>query len=121
MMLQMIVIFAKDVERLAAFYREGLGLTVLPERSKEGWVVLDAGGAQVALHAIPPHIARDIEITDPPQERSDTPIKLVFQTADMDTACARLEKLGAKVLPPRASGSRDGVDPEGNIFQLAPR
>jgi hypothetical protein len=106
---------------MAAFYREGLGLTLLPERSKEGWVVLDAGGAQIALHVIPEHIARDIEITAPPQERTETPIKLVFQTADMDTACARLEKLGAKVFPARASGSRDGVDPEGNIFNLTPR
>jgi predicted enzyme related to lactoylglutathione lyase len=82
--------------------------------------VFDGEGALFALHAIPPGIANQIEITDPPEERSDVPIKLVFQTADMEAVCARLEKLGAKISPPRTSGSRDAVDPEGNILQLQP-
>ena len=118
MKLQLAMIYAKDVERMTAFYRDGLGLALMPERSSEGWVLFDAGGALLALHAIPPAIARDIEITDPPQPRSDTPIKLTFETPELEGVCARLERLGARLLPPRGSGSQDVLDPEGNILQL---
>jgi predicted enzyme related to lactoylglutathione lyase len=119
MKLQMAMLFAKDMERMTAFYRDGLGLAVLPESSSEGWVVFDAGGALLALHVIPPAIASGIEITDPPEPRSNTPIKLIFQTPDLDAACARLATLGATILPPRReSRSRDVTDPEGNILQL---
>jgi predicted enzyme related to lactoylglutathione lyase len=118
MKLRTAMIFAKDINRMLAFYRDGLGLTIVPEQSGEGWVVFDAGGARLALHAIPPAIARDIDITEPPRERSETPIKLVFHTADMEAVSTRLASLGAKLFPPRVSGSRDVVDPEGNIFQL---
>ena len=123
MKLEMAMLFAKDIERMTAFYRDGLGLTVVPEKSSEGWVVFDAGGAWFALHAIPPAIASGIVITDPPKERSNTPIKLVFGATNLEGACTRLTNLGAHVLPARASGSRDAVDPEGNIlniFQLKP-
>jgi catechol 2,3-dioxygenase-like lactoylglutathione lyase family enzyme len=119
MKLRMAMIFAKDINRMLAFYRDGLGLTPVPDKSGEGWVVFDADGARLALHAVPPAIARNIEITEPPQERSETPIKLVFQTEDLEAVALRLASLGAKVFPPRGSGSRDVVDPEGNIFQLA--
>jgi predicted enzyme related to lactoylglutathione lyase len=118
MKLQLAMVFAKDMTRMTAFYRDGLGLTVVPEKSSEGWVVFDAGGAQFALHAIPPAIAKDIAIAQPPEARSNTPIKLVFQTPELEVVCQRLANLGAKVFPPRTSGSRDALDPEGNVFQL---
>ena len=118
MKLQTALIFAKDMPRMTAFYRDGLGLAILPERSSEGWVVFDAGGTLLALHAIPADIARTIEITDPPEPRSQTPIKLLFQTPDLDAVCARLQRLGGTLLPQRRPGSRDAADPEGNILQL---
>ena len=118
MKLQLAMVFAKDMDRMTIFYRDGLGLTIVSEKSSEGWVVFDADGVLFALHAIPSAIAHDIKITDPPQARSDTPIKLVFQTAEMDAICARLEERGGRLLPQRGSGSRDALDPEGNVFQL---
>jgi predicted enzyme related to lactoylglutathione lyase len=118
MKLALAMIFAKDVDRLIAFYRDGMGLTPVPGESSPGWVVFDAGGARFALHAIPPEIARDIEITDPPQDRSNGAIKLTFATAELDAVCARLTGLGGKLRPERASGSRDVVDPEGNIVNI---
>jgi catechol-2,3-dioxygenase len=121
MKLQTVLIFAKDLPRMTAFYQDGLGLPNVPERSSEGWVVLDAGGTFIALHAIPPHIARDIAIADPPDPRENTPIKLIFETADLEGDCPRLQRLGAQLLPARRSGSRDVADPEGNIFQLHAR
>ena len=120
MKLQLAMLFAKDMERMTTFYRDGLGLAVVPEQSSPGWTVFDAGGVQFALHAIPPHIARDIAIADPPQAREETPLKLTFQTTDLDAACARVSRLGGQLLPPRGSGSRDALDPEGNVFSLKP-
>ena len=118
MKLQLAMIFAKDMDRMTRFYRDGLDLALVPEKSSEGWAVFDAGGALLALHAIPAAIARDIEITDPPHARSETPIKLVFQTEHLEAACARLAALGGQVLPARAFGSRDMLDPEGNVVQI---
>lgn len=116
--LNMAMLFAKDTERLKAFYRDGLGLAVVEGESSEGWVVFDAGAARFALHAIPPHIARDIAITTPPQPREDTPIKLIFATANLAAACAQVTRAGATLLPARNPRSRDALDPEGNVFQL---
>jgi catechol 2,3-dioxygenase-like lactoylglutathione lyase family enzyme len=90
------IVFVKDLERMKAFYRDRLGLAVLHE--EPGWIELDG----VALHAIPPAIAAHIAIEDPPRARESTPIKLVFVTDD-----------------PSAVG--DGLDPEGNVFQIALR
>jgi catechol 2,3-dioxygenase-like lactoylglutathione lyase family enzyme len=121
MRLQCSIIFAKDIERMTAFYRDGLGLRVLPERAQAGWVELDAGGATIALHAIPDHIAKDIVIASPPEAREDTPIKLVFETADVEAARAHLVAHGAVMGEPRSWGACDGLDPEGNVFQIAKR
>lgn len=112
------LIFAKDLARMTAFYRDGLGLRLLPERSEEGWVELDAGAARVVLHAIPEHIAQGIQIDSPPKQRENTPIKLIFRTPDVAQARAHLLEHGAVMFEPRAWGGCDGLDPEGNVFQI---
>jgi predicted enzyme related to lactoylglutathione lyase len=118
MTLKMAMVFAKDVARMTAFYRDGLGLAVVPAESSEGWVVFDAGGARFALHAIPPAIASGIAIADPPLAREDTPIKLVFGVAELAAASDRVAKAGGTLLPARNPRSRDALDPEGNVIQL---
>jgi len=118
MELRSAMIFVKDIDRMTAFYRDGLGLRVLPDATREGWVEFQAGNSSLALHAIPPDIASRIEITDPPRPRSNTPIKLVFETPDLEAARAHLASHGAVMHEPRNSGSCDGVDPEGNVFNI---
>ena len=117
MQLATALIFAKDIDRLIAFYRDGLGLRLLDRSS--GWARFDAGGTSLALHAIPAEIAARIEMTDPPRARSDMPIKLVFETDNVTTALAHLEAHGAVMFEPRSETSCDGLDPEGNVFQIA--
>jgi catechol 2,3-dioxygenase-like lactoylglutathione lyase family enzyme len=112
------MIFAKDMSRMIAFYRDGLGLRFLEERSNEGWAEFDAGGVLLALHAIPPEIARDLQITTPPKARESTPIKLVFASSDVVEARAHLAAHGAVMFEPRSWGACDGLDPEGNVFQI---
>jgi catechol 2,3-dioxygenase-like lactoylglutathione lyase family enzyme len=118
MELRRAMIFVKDMARMTAFYRDGIGLRLLPEATQEGWVEFQAGGSTLALHVIPPHIAKDIEITVPPQARGDTPIKLVFETPDLEASRGHLIAHGAVMHPPRHASSCDGLDPEGNVFQI---
>src|SRR5262245_65556905 len=112
------MIFAKDLERMTRFYRDGLGLRVVQQTLASDWVELDAGDTTLALHAIPADIAATIEITTPPRRRSNTPMKLVFEVDDLDAARAGLVAYGAVMDEPRGWSACDGVDPEGNVFQL---
>ncbi|MFN8633184.1 MAG: VOC family protein [Chloroflexota bacterium] len=118
MQLRRPIIFAKDLQRMTAFYRDGVGLRFVPECSTDRWSELDAGGARLALHAIPPHIAQSIEIATPPKPRSSTTIKLVFEAPDLEAARAHLIAHGAVMSEPRSWGACDGLDPEGNVFQI---
>jgi hypothetical protein len=70
------------------------------------------------LHAIPPEIAADqIEILSPPRQRDNNPVKLMFEVEDVVSERKRLEALGVTILE-RPWGSCDGIDPEGNVFQI---
>ncbi len=110
------ILFVKDVELMSSFYRAALDLTVVSQ--EPGWVVLSDGGVEIALHGIPAEIASTIIIESPPVPRSETPIKLVFATADLESASAAIHKAGGWI--ERSFEDRfDAKDPEGNIFQVA--
>jgi len=112
-----VVLFARDLDRGVEFYTAALGLRAV-ER-EDGWVALDAGGVRLALHAIPRSIASSIEISSPPRARTDTPLKLVFEVEDLGAA-ASLPSFGGTVLRRASDGSCDALDPEGNVFRIAP-
>ena len=113
------ILFTKDFQGMLAFYRDLLGLTVVGRQESPGWVELDAGGTRLALHAIPDEIARRITLESPARAREETPIKLVFVVSDVGAERARLISLGVRMSEVRAWGGCDGVDPEGNVFQIA--
>ncbi len=121
MQLRRAILFVKDMPRMTDFYRDALAMRITSGSLDEGWVELDAGGSGLALHAIPPEIARAIEISDPPAARSDVPLKLVFETDDVAAARNRLAQHGAVTREPRSWGACDCVDPEGNVFQIVAR
>lgn len=120
-----VIIFAKDMARMIAFYGDVVGLSrVEHPQSTDDFVSFHAGGVQLSLHRIPEHLAREIEIADPPAARASTPIKVVFGAADVHGARTELVARGANLGPVHEFGDLhlcDGVDPEGNIFQLASR
>lgn len=118
MRLQQVLLFVKNIDGMSAFYRDILRLTPVPEASSEGFVVLLAGGAQLALHAVPSHIARSIRIATPPREREESPAKLIFAVKSVATERKRLIARGVSMRDVSAWGACDGVDPEGNIFQI---
>jgi catechol-2,3-dioxygenase len=112
------ILFVKNIDCMTAFYRDALGLRVVPETATTGWVELEAGGASLALHAIPEEIARTITITDPPKRRGEAPVKLVFRTPDLEAARTVLIARGGMVSERWSWNAYDVVDPEGNVFQI---
>lgn len=135
MKLRTAILFVKDLPTMTRFYRDVLGLPHLPERSAPGWEEfgsgnipapgmrsadpIDADGAILALHAIPWEFARDMVIADPPTPRTETPIKLVFAVDDVMAERARLVAAGVTMGDLRPWDACDGLDPEGNVFQIA--
>jgi catechol 2,3-dioxygenase-like lactoylglutathione lyase family enzyme len=117
MRLHRAMIYVKDLPRMREFYSEMLGAKPVNEGSVDEWVEFDTGSARFALHAIPADIARQIEITSPPQAREKNPVKLTFQVENVEAERARLATLGATMVQ-RPWGSWDGIDPEGNVFGL---
>lgn len=67
------MIDVKDLPSMAAFYSAVLGLKTVTRT--ETWLAFKEG---VALHAIPPQIAAEIEILSPLVAREESPVKLVL-------------------------------------------
>lgn len=121
MKLGQVMVFAKDMKKMRAFYGDALGLTPV-EESQDDWVRFDAGGTSFALHALPAAAAKKISITEPPRRRADTAIKYTFHVADVAAARERLLQKGGHMFDLKHFGDRtlcDGMDPEGNVFQIA--
>jgi predicted enzyme related to lactoylglutathione lyase len=116
------VIYAKDLDRLVAFY-SALGLTIA-EAEHGDYAVLTAPHVELSVVQIPRHIASQIEISNPPQARSQTPIKLVFVVPSIDGALEAARARGGRVdegskrWPFRGHAVQDAIDPEGNQYQL---
>jgi predicted enzyme related to lactoylglutathione lyase len=118
MTLGQLILFSGDAARLAAFYRDVIGLGEIEQ--EEGWHVLDAGGVQLALHQIPKQYAG--EVSDPPVKREDSYWKPTFLVDDLDAALARLAAAGVAMSTPKTYGPRtysDGMDVDGNVIQIA--
>jgi predicted enzyme related to lactoylglutathione lyase len=117
------VLFAKDLAKLAMFYRETLGLEMT--KNEDDHVVLSYPGFDLIVHQIPPRFAESIVIADPPQRRERGAIKLGFPVASIERARKTATSLGGVIDPPSAEWTYDGAttcpgnDPEGNVFQVS--
>lgn len=103
-----VILFVRDVERVARFYEEKLGLAVASR--EPGFVELDGGGCRVAIHDAP--------------KANPGRTKLSFYAKDVAAARAELVRRGAKMgrlLEFPGLTMCDGKDPEGNTFQLTDR
>ena len=69
-------VFAKDLQRVAKFYEELLGLPAV--HAERDHVVLASARYELVIHAIAQWIADTIKISVPPERRIETPIKLWF-------------------------------------------
>ncbi len=116
------VLFASAVERLAMFYVDALGFCEGLRGS--GYVVLRREGFELTLHAVPAAMADAIGEAAPVARRSAAAIKLAFAVTDLASLRTCVANSGGVLEPPEREWSMpgmravDGVDPEGNVFQL---
>jgi predicted enzyme related to lactoylglutathione lyase len=114
------MLYVKDFARMRSFYGELFGADAVNTEWTDTWARFDVGGASFALHAIPADIAREVEISAVPREKS--PFKFIFQVDDVDHERRRLEALSIRTIQrpwQDPSESFEAVDPEGNIFQIS--
>jgi predicted enzyme related to lactoylglutathione lyase len=107
-----IVIYAKDAEKLAEFYRRVFELKDVGP-SEDGWIELAAGGCNLAFH-------RAAKTADHRRAAA----KIVFGVKDVAQAKATLAarglRLGAIHRSPN-SNFCNGRDPEGNHLSIGDR
>ncbi|WP_175778621.1 VOC family protein [Burkholderia anthina] len=115
-----IILYVQDVALLTAFYRQYFELPVV-ETIGDEWAVLDAGAVELALHRAGPAFRH--AATTPARADANN-VKLVFSIdTDIDAHRARFvrDRVTVRALK-RYDGFAypmyDGVDPEGNVFQV---
>jgi|AraplaMF_Col_mMF_1032025.scaffolds.fasta_scaffold00126_6 catechol 2,3-dioxygenase-like lactoylglutathione lyase family enzyme len=104
-----ITIFTSDMEKMAAFYRDVIGLKLVEDLP--GWKLFDAGGCRLALHKGKSRVGA-------------RPPKIGFYAKDVAKAKAWLEARGAKLSKIHASdvvSFCNGKDPEGNAYAITNR
>jgi catechol 2,3-dioxygenase-like lactoylglutathione lyase family enzyme len=110
------ILFVNDLSAMVAFYGDLLGLSVLKDTSVDGFVRFDAGGTVLALHTI--------RHKGSPAPREAVHLKLCFHSDNVDADRARLIAAGVEMRGIQRFGSValcDGLDPEGNVFQITTR
>jgi catechol-2,3-dioxygenase len=115
-----VILYVQDVERIANFYHDTLGLAVT-EQIKGEWAVLKAGQCEIALH----RVGEPYRVADATTWKAVSNAKLVL-TVDRELSQLRAELVAKgvpmttiKSYPPLTGPLCDGQDPEGNVFQLA--
>jgi len=87
-------------------------------------VLLEAPYFQLVILQIPERIAANITIDKPPRKRENTPIKLFLNVSSIENARLTAKGHGGELNGPenewKFHGVKrcDGIDPEGNVFQL---
>lgn len=116
------VLFVKNLDRVASFYRAALGLDCV-QQSAEHWC-FDCRGFEFTVHRIPTALAQGIVTSQPPQRREGASLRLTFPVVDTVAVRAAAHLLGGQIdnSPPQwAARDADvflGCDPEGNVFLI---
>jgi catechol 2,3-dioxygenase-like lactoylglutathione lyase family enzyme len=128
MIMTRVILYVRDVELLKRFYEAYFDVPVVEEIPGE-WAVLKAGEVELALHLVGPQYRRDApDAGDTSLEEADgaaSNAKLVFTVqSGLPELRERLLAAGVKMRDlKRYAGFAmlmcDGVDPEGNVFQLS--
>ncbi len=104
-----ITIFTGEMEKMAAFYRDVIGLKLVEDTP--GWKQFDAGNCRLCLHKGKSRVGA-------------RPPKIGFYAKDVAKAKAWLEARGAKLGVIHASEEVtfcNGKDPDGNAYAITNR
>jgi predicted enzyme related to lactoylglutathione lyase len=116
------VIYAKDVDRVAAFYSTVIGLQMAGRDDEH--VVLESPGFQLVVLRIPSEIGSTITIAAPPVRRATAAIKPVFFVPSIARVRVSAAACGGVMNAENQEWSFqgftvcDGLDPEGNVIQF---
>lgn len=116
------VIYAKNLTRLSQFYEQVMQCGI--SHADDMHSILLLPHFQLVMHAIPHHIADNIDIKTPPERRENTAIKLILPVTDIGQARETAARLGGQIDAPEREWEFqhcricDGHDPEGNVFQV---
>jgi predicted enzyme related to lactoylglutathione lyase len=120
------VLFARDLTRMADFYRETLSLE--ERRRDPDHVVLARPGFELIVHLIPAHVLAGAGEGAPAARREHGRLKICFPVASLARVRQRVIASGGVMDPERTQWDYEGStvclahDPEGNVFQVrAPR
>src|SRR5262245_4766308 len=116
------VLFAKDLQRVAAFYTGALGMTCLVSDS-DHWR-LDCRGFELIVHQIPKSIAEGIVIEQPPKRRVWGTIRIDYPVTNLAEARKKARALGGGIDDAPAWGDAStnfflAYDPEGNQLGIS--
>lgn len=115
-----ILIYAKNLQAVSAFYEQVLGAIVLHAADEHR--VLQSPDTQLIIHAIPDPYRSAITIQVPPVAREEQAIKPFFTVESLASAERTAEQYGGRVWgsvwPGPDSRVRNVCDPEGNIVHL---
>ena len=120
-----VIVFAKDMQKMTAFYRDVLGMTALGgKQASADWQPFETGGdCSLALHAIPEPWRDGIEVADPAEARVGVPTKVVLRVEDAAKSLEVLTDRGVRFARGEAPSPPlvrfDILDPEGNIVQIS--
>jgi len=113
--------YVKNVELIKNFYVENFDFQVIEEDSV--WALLHAGSSHIAFHKIGEEYLKQIS----EDHQFDNNTKLIFET-DTDIVSARNELISKNIRMREIKTFDhydfwlcDGLDPEGNVFQLKSR
>ena len=113
------VLFVSKIQQVADFYEQVAGLVILAQESDH--IILERGSYQLVVHKIPEHYKSN---SDGNSARQHNTLKPVYFIADISAARDAAARLGGKISAKEKEWDFqgtlvcDGVDPEGNIFQL---
>ena len=114
-----LVIYVKRLEPMRAFYAGCLGLAVVEQ--DETTATLRNEHWTLQLVTVSAAVAATVELLDPPRRRAETPLKPVFEVAEIEALRGQIAELGGRLDPPehgRSFGGAlrlDALDPEGNV------
>lgn len=114
------VLYACDLERLAAFYEAALGMQRRFADAEH--VLLANADTQLVLHVIPPPFRALAVAGSPAAPRTTTAIKPFLSVARFDTVADAMRRNGGELYADVWKGPgftmRNGCDCEGNLIQL---
>lgn len=116
------VIFASNVDRIAAFYAAVLGLD---EAGRDGdHILLDSPGYQLVVHRIVTGAPAAADAAAPPVRRATAAFKPVFFVPSVSSLRPIVERHEGVMEPPEREWSFhgatvcDALDPDGNVIQF---